>query len=173
MKLSEAAQILGMIALERPGFNCSDERVLLWYDSLKDVDFTVAKQATRLCLERELGFVTLAHIRAAIADVLTPADEKITPEQAWTDVVAVVRDMHSGKPEAINKLPEHTRDIVRALTSWEIRTTDKPSILRAQFIKLYQEALSRKAAERQLSSAVKRPPALESKVVKLVEGGKA
>ena len=157
MTRAELVRCMGMIAFEFKTFELSDARIDLWYGILGHHSFQSAVAGVTKLLATAHFEPKVADVNAAIVDVTTPPDEAASLSEAWEMATKAVREIYSTPGcNAVSKLPAPIQDAVRAITPWEIRSSQNPTLIQSQFNKLYQENIARARAERTISPSLKK-----------------
>jgi hypothetical protein len=132
----EARGLVALLMAAYPRTRMEQPSVNLYASKLEPHDVRLGRAAIDLCSARHTHLPSLAEVLAAIAEVAIGAP---TPLLAWE--------------QACLPGPHHplVRRAMHAVGgAYTIRTTDKPSILRSQFARVYEEVLQ--AAHRELHS---------------------
>jgi len=113
----------------------------LWELLLSDLDFEVAEKALFKVLSTSKFFPTPAEIRAESKNFISRAsDEPPSAYEAWDEVFASVRDGHILKEWS----HEFIKMAVRMIGFRTMLMSDRISVERAQFFKIYEDLLNQK-----------------------------
>jgi hypothetical protein len=125
-------------------FKVTKERRALWAELLKDITGEVVLAATKQILADPSPFPpTVGQVRAKCVDITTGTIGGETAAMAWDVVLAYIAGTSCDTSHMSEKC-------LRALKSvggtWQVMHSDKPGVVRAQFIKSYD---SYKTSERE------------------------
>lgn len=153
MKLSEAAQLVGMAAANFPG---QQERALdvtarLWHQLLGDLPYKVAEMALVHVLATAKYWPTVAEIREAAARLTGP--QLLTAGEAWAEVCEQMRRVGSyGTPEWSHPIIGRA---VEAMGGWRhLCMSEEPMADRAHFLRIYDTLAARERETAVLPPAV-------------------
>lgn len=136
MNAREVASVVAVIAAAYPQWNASAETVSVYADALADLDVDDVTAAVRELLLVDERWPTIATIRRTVArrsSLLAPA-----PIDAWTEVAQTAGAAgRFDRPEWSHQAIETT---VRAIGWWALCQSTNPDTLRAQFLRLYDDA---------------------------------
>lgn len=144
MTKEEAKQLVGLAAANFPALQDKDMRptAILWQKMLEDIPYEVAEKAVLKVIATNRHFPTVAEIRSAVAEIMQP--DGIAPGEAWGLVLETVRRYgFYRQKEALASLPEDVATAVRHLGWQEICLSEQPEIVRAQFMKVYEQVINR------------------------------
>ena len=173
MTRAETAKILAVLAASYPKFEVDDVKVQVWHEMLGDLDYAVASMAVKKLIMQNTFPPAIAEVRKAAIEISSPRG--LTAAEAWGEVVKAVRNYgyYRGE-EALASLSPTTAQIVRYIGWQEICWNEEPEILRAHFLRMYDQVAAREQ-EKQLL-----PPAMQAEIKKIadkfdlrmIEGGK-
>ena len=136
--------MLALVSAAWPTFDVTDDRVLLWYELLGDVDFGVAQVALKKLMLESNFPPSLAEMRRAIAEVTTPEAERLEAGEAWAQVRQAIRWFgYYRELEALESLSPVIAEAVKAIGWQEICATEEAEIVRAQFMRVYESIRKR------------------------------
>jgi len=165
MERSEAGQLLTLMASAWPRFEPSDDKVALWRELFDDVPFEVAKLALKKLMLTNTFPPSVAELRQAVMDITTPESERITAAEAWGMVSHAIRDYGSYRErEGLESLPPVVRKTAEYIGWRELCLSEEGEILRAQFMRMFQQVSERRREE------VLLPPAVRELIGKLAGG---
>lgn len=117
----------------------SKETIEVYFEMLQDMPYELALAAAKKVIGEEEYPVlpTVGKIRKA-AMALCNMD-RVTAPEAWGLVLKAIRS-HGfyGEAEAMAELPAEVRTVVKQMGWSEICHSDKPDVLRAQFMRMYE-----------------------------------
>lgn len=175
MKKSEIVQLLAVVNTAFPNMQVSEAMVDLWFELLGDLDFNLAKIALKKLLLESPYPPAIADIRKQATEILTPAEGRIEPAAAWGEVIRAVHNYGYYRPiEAMASLSPIAAQVVKYMGWQEICMSEEPSVIRGQFLKMYQQVQEREKKDAILPEKLKSEiAAIAAKHdLKLVEGGK-
>ncbi|MGB9660698.1 MAG: replicative helicase loader/inhibitor [Moorellaceae bacterium] len=168
----EVAKLLAFISAIYPNVDLRDGTAEAWYELLQDLPFDLALAATKKVLsEQEFpGLPAVGKIRQAVATIMT--SDVPSAAQAWGMVVqAIKRYGYYRQDEALETLPERVREAVRCIGWQELCLSTEPEIVRAQFMRIYEQYAAREKQEYSVPAEVR---ALTARIAqqKALGGGK-
>lgn len=148
----------------------SDEEAYLWYEMLKDIDYKSASAAIKRWVSLNKWCPTIADIREMSAEVKGNTVNEW--EEEWDKVIdAVHRYGYTRPEEALNSLPEMTRNIVKRLGYKTICMSENISIERANFRDVYNREADKQREQNILSKDLKSEIlSISQNAVKAIEG---
>lgn len=148
MTKAETAKLIAFITAVYPGIDIRDGTVEAWHALLGDLPWEVALAATKKVLaEQEIPCLpAVGKIRQAAAQISLPW--LLAPAEAWALVNRAVQKYgYYRKQEALAALPEEVRQAVECI-GWEsICHSEEPEIIRAQFLRAYEQYVNRTRQE--------------------------
>lgn len=113
---------------------------MIWCETLKDVDYGLLKAAALQHVSISKWFPTVAELRQAAADIISP-DHRMTAMEAWGEVSRQIRTIgHCGRPEFTNPL---IRQLVTDLGWLNLCRSEMPAADRARFMQGYEALVAR------------------------------
>lgn len=173
MTKAEVAKILAVLAASYPKFEVDDLKVKVWHEMLCDLEYSVVNIAIKKLIMQNTFPPAIAEVRKAVTEITNP--KCLTAAEAWGEVLRAVKNYgHYRAKEAIASLSPTTAQVVKYIGWDEICLSEEPEIIRAHFLKMYDQIVAREQ-ERQLL-----PPAMQAEIEKLskkfdlrlIEGGK-
>ena len=173
MTKGEVAKLLVVLAASYPKFEVDDLKVQVWYEMLGDLDYDVANIAIKKIIMLNTFPPAIAEVRKAAIEISSPRG--LTAAEAWGEVIRAIRDYgYYREKEAMASMSPITAQVVRYLGWREICLSEEPEILRAHFLKMYDQVAAREQ-EKQLLS-----PTMQTEIKKiakkydlrLIEGGR-
>lgn len=132
MTTAQAENLVELVLAAFPATQTRDETFGLYVRFLLDLDYRAAKEGIDELISVSTEMPTIAAIRRyVIEDEL----QIPTPAEAWISV------SDTSRKHELHKLATQARELLGG--SWAIRTSDQPSIMRAQYLKLYDELRER------------------------------
>lgn len=174
MTKGEIAKLLAVLAAAYPKFEVDDVKVQVWYEMLGDLDYDVANIAIKKIIMLNTFPPAIAEVRRATAELMNP--DRVTKPEAWGEVIRAVKKYgHYRAKEAIASMSPATAQVVRCIGWSEICLTEEPGVIRAHFLKMYDQIAAREQ-EKQLLS-----PTMQTEIkklakkydIRLIEGGNA
>ena len=134
----------------------NEQQFLFWYEMLKDIDFILMQAAIKKLVCESTFAPTIADIRKRVSELTMP--DNLDPIDAWGQVQKAIGSygMYRCK-EALENMDNDVAQIVKSM-GWEnicMSDADKMSVVRGQFIKIYQTKTERKKQESLLPDGLK------------------
>lgn len=173
MTKGEIAKLLAVLAAAYPKFEVDDVKVQVWYEMLGDLEYSVVNIAIKKIIMLNTFPPAIAEVRKTAIEISNSIN--ITAAEAWGEVIRAVKKYgHYRAKEAIASMSPATAQVVRCIGWSEICLTEEPGVIRAHFLKMYDQITAREQ-ERQLL-----PPAMQAEIRKLakrfefhmIEGGR-
>lgn len=151
MKKSDVIKLLGMLSAVYPNMSEVNEvMVEIWFESLKDIDVNVALKAIKKNILESPYPPTIADIRKRVVEVVTPKEDKLDASEAWGEVLKAIKTYgYYRESEALESMSNITRKIVKYMGWQEICHSEKPDVVRGQFLKMF-ETISKREMESRL-----------------------
>jgi len=174
MTKGEIAKLLAVLAAAYPKFEVDDVKVQVWYEMLGDLEYSVVNIAIKKLIMQNTFPPAIAEVRKAAIEISSPMG--FTAAEAWGEVIRAIRDYgYYREKEAMASMSPITAQVVRYLGWREICLSEEPEILRAHFLKMYDQVAAREQ-EKQLLS-----PTMQTEIkklakkydIRLIEGGNA
>lgn len=174
MTKGEVAKLLVVLAASYPKFEVDDVKVQVWYEMLGDLDYDVANIAIKKIIMLNTFPPAIAEVRKAAIEISSPRG--LTAAEAWGEVIRAIRDYgYYREKEAMASMSPITAQVVRYLGWREICLSEEPEILRAHFLKMYDQVAAREQKKQLLS------PTMQTEIkkiakkydIRLIEGGNA
>lgn len=176
MKKTDVIKILTMLSSAYPNMKeITEITVDIWYDCLKDIDVKVAIPAIKKHILESPFSPSVADVRKQIAEVTTPEEDRIDGSKAWGEVISAIRGYgYYRKEEALENMSPTTAKVVKYMGWQEICHSEKPDVVRGQFLKMYNTVAEREKQDRLLPGDFKKEineiaENNGSKVLKLVD----
>lgn len=128
MTVAQAQKLVAVLCAAYPEVELREETVPTYVRFLVDLDRAAAEEAIEDLIATSLTMPTVAAIRR---QVINEQLKLPTAAEAWLSV------SDSKKVEELHDLAKEARELLGG--SWAIRTSDQPSITRAQYLKIYEE----------------------------------
>lgn len=156
MTKGETAKLLAVIAASFPRFEVDDLKVKVWHEMLGDLDYTVASMAVKKIILQNTFAPAISEVRKAALEVMTPESERITAAEAWGMVKrAFSRYSIYREKEALASLPGPVADTVRYMGWRELCMSEEGEIVRAQFLRMYDQVATRRQEDALLPLAMR------------------
>ena len=168
MKASEAQKLVAVLKAAYPRQPIPPETTRLYAAQLVDLPADAVERAVRDLIASSPYFPTLADIRRRVAELQLGAP---SAWQAWEEVEQQCRaaSHHGGgvwepyRPRWSHPLVERVVKLMGGF--WQLYESERLSVERAQFLRLYEQARS----EAVQTAAQGRAPAIESQAAKQIE----
>ena len=166
MTKGETAKLLAVLAAAFPRFEVDDLKVQVWHEMLGDLDYSLASLAIKKLILESTFPPSIAEVRKAAVEIQTP--EQTTGAQSWGEVITAIRNFgHYREEEALASLSPVTAQVVRYMGWREICLNSEPGVARGQFLRMYDQIVTRKRKERLLPSGMRK----QLMNLRLIEGG--
>lgn len=129
MTVAEAQKLVALLVAAYPEVELREETVPTYVRFLVDLDRRAAEEAVEDLIATSVAMPTAAAIRR---QVINEELQLPTAAEAWISVSDT-----ASKAEELHELAKEARELLGG--SWAIRTSDQPSITRAQYLKIYDE----------------------------------
>ncbi|TCU72894.1 loader and inhibitor of G40P protein [Tissierella praeacuta] len=168
MRKSEVIKLLGMISGAYPNMKeITDLTVDIWYDCLKDMDIEVALLAIKKHILESPFPPSVSDIRKQLSEVTTPENERLDGASGWGEVIKAIKEYgYYREKEALESMTPVTRKVVKYMGWQEICHSEKPDVVRGQFLKMYEIVGERERQSRLL------PLDFKEEITRIVESRK-
>ena len=148
----------------------TNEEATLWYEMLKDIEYDAASAAVKRWVSLNKWCPTIADIREL--STVVKGNTVNEWEEEWDKVIdAVHRYGYTRPEEALNSLPDMTRNIVKRLGYKTICMSENISIERANFRDVYNREADKQREQNILSKDLKSEIlSISQSAVKAIEG---
>lgn len=146
MTINETARILAVIAAAYPRFQVDAEGLTLniWYEMLGDLDYEIVQVAIKKLMLESPFPPAIADVRKIAAEITIPEEDRIDSADAWGEVVRAIRRYGYYDPDgAIQSMSNRTARVVQMIGWREICSCDEPSVVRGQFLRMYEQVSNR------------------------------
>ncbi len=156
MTKSETAKLLAVIAASYPRFEVDDLKVKVWHEMLGDLDYNVASMAVKKIIVQNTFAPAISEVRKAALEVTTPEVNRITAAEAWGLVKKCFSKYSINREkEALASLPGPVADTVRYMGWRELGMSEQPDVIRAQFMRMYDQVATRRREDALLPAAMR------------------
>lgn len=154
MKKTEIVQLLAVINAAYPNMQVTEAMASIWYELLRDIDFATAQVAVKKLLLESPYPPTIADIRKQVASITSP--KQLDPAEAWGEVISAIhRYGYYRQEEALASMSPLVAKVVRYMGWQEICASEEPSVVRGQFLKMYQQMQERERQDALLPAQLK------------------
>lgn len=155
MKKSDTIKILGMLAAAYPNMKEINEiQVEIWHECLKDIDKDAALVAIKKNILESPYPPTIADIRKQVVEVSTP--KQLDASEAWGEVMQAIKSYgYYREKEAMESMSPVAARTAKYMGWQEICHSEKPDVIRGQFLKMYGTVVEREYQERLLPQELK------------------
>lgn len=162
MQKTDVIKILGMISAAYPNMKAVDAAMVeIWFDCLKDIDIEVALTIVKKNILESPFPPTIADLRKQHADVI---EKRVDSTEAWGEVLKAIRSYGSYREsEAIESMSPTVAKTVKYMGWKDICMSEKPDVVRGQFLKMYATVEDREYKDKLLPESFK--AALENKKI--------
>lgn len=134
----------------------SKETIEVYYDMLRELDADLAMAAVKKVIAQEQYPVlpTIGKIMTAARDLCNM--NRLTPGEAWGKVQRVIgHHGYYGEAEAVAELPAEVAEVVKWMGWADLCHSEKPDVIRAQFMRMYETQEARQREMEMLPVGVK------------------
>lgn len=145
MNGSETRLLVGSLLAAFPRESATQETVEIYSRMLADLDFEEAQRAVRRLLATRYTFPTIADVRREVFEDRLGLP---TAEEAWGQVLAGAASERNGIRDPL------VREVMvsTGISRFDVRQSEKPEVLRGQFVKAYESARRRKLDDENLGN---------------------
>jgi hypothetical protein len=157
MNRSEIKKLIGWAAANFPHLQDKDlsPTAELWFKLLPDMPYDIAEKALIKVLATAKFFPTVAEIRAAASDLCAP--RVLSSGEAWEQVRKAIRRYgYYAQKETMELLDPVTAKAVECVGLTEICYSEEPDIIRAHFMKIYDQLANREREQALLPPQIRR-----------------
>jgi hypothetical protein len=130
--VAQAEKLVDILIAAYPEVAMREETFATYVRFLVDLDKGAVEEALEDLIATSLAMPTIAAIRR---QVINEELQLPTAAEAWVAI------SDSTRTEELHDLAKEARELLGG--SWAIRTSDQPSITRAQYLKIYEELRER------------------------------
>lgn len=156
MNKSETQKLLTILSIAYSNFDATDpKKTEVWHSLIGDLDFPIAKTAIQKLIIDSPYPPTIHDIRKKVLEVQYP--DLPTPAEAWHILTENISRYGSYRAsEGIAALPPVVRETAQYMGYVEIcRSEDPEGVLRAQFMRMYEQVLGRRREQAMLPEPIK------------------
>ncbi len=167
MNKHQTSRLLAIIAAAYPRFEVDDTTLNVWSTMLSDIGYSVCEKAAAKYIMTQTWPPSIAEIRKECVKLLYPALQ--TTGEAWASIEAAIRE-HGlyGEKEAKKNMAPEVQRAVEAIGWDTICRSENISVVRGQYIKIYETYIAQIEEARLLPVNMRKQ--IESKETKLLEG---
>lgn len=131
----------------------NDQALALWYEQLKDLDYTEAETALKAWVATNKWSPSIAELREQAAEIRNGAIQDWS--EAWEQVIkAIGRFGYYDEERAMNSMDEMTQVVVKRLGFRNLCMSENLTAERANFRMIYEQIATRKKKEQQIPPQV-------------------
>ena len=155
MLKSELIKIITALSEVYPKFEVNEMKTSIFYDLLKDLEYSVVQAAVRKHMLLSEFPPTIAELRKLATEILNPSLQQ-TAADAWGEVQKAIRyfGWYRGE-EALASMSEGARKISSYIGWQNICEAENLDVLRGQFFKMYGQVELREKTEALLPEKLK------------------
>jgi len=156
MTKAETAKLLTLIAANYSKFDVPDIKVNLWFELLNDLPFNLVQTALKKVMLTSPYPPTIADLRKAAAEIITPIGETLDAGKAWGEVQKAIQKCGWCDPEGAYKLMSPlTKEVVEQISWQEICSSEETGVIRGQFMKMFNTLADRHKEQKMLPEKLK------------------
>ena len=145
-----------MIALNYSKFEVSKDKIKLWYELIGDLPFELAQIALKKVMLTSQFPPTVADIRKAATEIVTPAGETLDAGKAWGEVQKAISKYGWPDPDnALASMSPLTQQVVNQISWQELCSCEESGVIRGQFMKMFNALAERQKEQRTLPATLK------------------
>lgn len=150
MKKSDVIKLIGVLSAAYPNMKEVNEAMVeIWFECLKDIDIEVALVGVKKNILESPYPPSISDIRKQVGEVLTPIEENINGSESWGEVMSAIRRFgYNRQIEALESMSGVTRKVVKYMGWQEMCHSEKPDVVRGQFLKMFEMVLAREKQSR-------------------------
>jgi len=155
MTKTDIVKLLAVINAAYPNMQISEATVSLWHELLGDLNLDFALAAVKKLILESPFPPTIADIRKQVVEITQGLNE-VDAATAWGEVVRALNHYGYYRPEeAYASMSPRTAKVVRMMGWQEICMSEEPSVIRGQFLKMYEICTQREKQEALLPQKLK------------------
>ncbi len=148
---AEAAKLQTIIAAMYHNFEITDFKTALWFDMIGDLSFKVAQMALKKVMLTSQYPPTVAEVRKAAAEIMTPQTETLDAGKAWGEVTKAIGKWGFYEPEkAFEMMSPLTQQVVKQLSWREICMCEETGVIRGEFMRMFNSLSERQKQDKLL-----------------------
>ena len=141
MTKKEMVVILAILKEAYKDFQVTETKTSLWYDLLGDLNFKVIQVAVKKLILQSPYVPTISDIRKQIVEIMHPS---IDTTEAYGEVRRAIKEYgYDYAPEAFGSMSPLTRKVCEYIGWQNICLSEEPSVIRGQFLKMYEQLNAR------------------------------
>jgi len=141
MTKKEMVVILAILKEAFKDFQVTETRTSLWYDLLGDLNFKVVQVAVKKLILQSPYVPTISDIRKQIVEIMHPI---IDAAEGYGEVRRAIKEYgYDYAPEAFEGMSPLTRKVCEYIGWQNICLSEEPSVIRGQFLKMYEQLNAR------------------------------
>ena len=154
MTKKEMAVILKILTDTFKDFEANDSKFAIWYELLGDLDFKIVKIAVEKLIIQSPYVPAISDIRKQVVEIMHPS---IDATDAYGEVRRAIKEYgYDYAPEAFGSMSPLTRKVCEYIGWQNICLSEEPSVIRGQFLKMYEQLREREQKEMLLPEGLKK-----------------
>jgi len=154
MTKKEMAVILKILMDTFKDFEANDSKFAIWYELLGDLDFKIVKIAVEKLIIQSPYVPAISDIRKQAVEIMHPS---IDATEAYGEVRRAIKEYgYDYAPEAFGSMSPLTRKVCEYIGWQNICLSEEPSVIRGQFLKMYEQLREREQKEMLLPEGLKK-----------------
>lgn len=140
----ETGKLLAIMSAAWPNFEVDKAKHAIWHEMLGDVEFEIVQVALKKLILESPYPPSIADVRRQVVEIMTPPGDQMEPAEAWGAVLQAVRQWgYYREGEALKSLPDRVARVVRMMGWQELCASEEPDVVRAQFMRMYDQIRTR------------------------------
>lgn len=155
MVMFEVAKLLAVIAAAYSRFEVNEIKQQLWFEMLRDIPYEAAQVSLKRHICESPYPPSISDIRREASKLTGPEDNPEVGE-AWGEVQKAISSYGMYNPEeAFKSMSTLTARAVKYMGWREICTSGEPSVIRGQFMRIYESLKLREEKYRHIPQELK------------------
>lgn len=139
MVIGEISKLFAVLSAAYAKFEVDDIKLQLWYEMLADIPYSMAKLVVKKHICESPYPPTISDIRGTVVEITCREIYELDAGSAWGEVMKCIRNYGIYNPEeALASMSKRTAEVVRRISWREICQSENLSVVRGQFVKIFE-----------------------------------
>jgi hypothetical protein len=157
LTVEDVISLFKLFQTEYEKFDYDKDKVMLWAAMLADYPCRVVQIASMTVIAKSPYPPKLSDIIAALREITTPESDKTTAAEAWGEVMKALGSYGIYRAdEAMQSFSPKTQKVVKYIGYREICNCEELSVMRGQFLKMFEQIVAKDKQDRLLPAALKK-----------------
>lgn len=144
MVMVEVSKLLAVVAAAYSRFEVNEIKQQLWFEMLKDIPYEAAQVSLKKHICESPYPPSIADIRRGASNLSAPQGNNPEVGEAWGEVQKAISSYGMYNPEKAYKSMSPLTAMAAKSMGWrEMCTSQEPSVIRGQFMKIYESLKQR------------------------------